>query len=219
MGDFSLLLLTIMLTSFSHTAQDLADYYDCHAAAYKKTNSRLLPRTDPSDETAASRPIAHFPPLSKTPKLTRNPKPIANSWVRVTVESFNTCSTTAVSWCHNRVEGAHQTRVSLYLPEDFAAFQALSIISEKNGWFLRIRLRKISQQNVNNLPLPDVHVIQTPDEFVKTPLPVKASTSDKFTKSGAAREAAEDTAIDLEDVEEMVTCSLRTKHLKLTEIC
>ncbi|KAK7023064.1 hypothetical protein R3P38DRAFT_2374330, partial [Favolaschia claudopus] len=69
--------------------------------------------------------------------------------------------------------------------------------------------------DVDDLPLPDVHVIQTPDEFVKTPSPVKASTSDKFTE--AARQDAEDAdiAFDLDDLEEMINEPNRKRYIEI----
>ncbi|KAK7008325.1 hypothetical protein R3P38DRAFT_2441854, partial [Favolaschia claudopus] len=69
--------------------------------------------------------------------------------------------------------------------------------------------------DVSDLPLPDVHVIETPDEFVKTLSPVKASTTDRFTEEARAAAEDSDIALDLEDLEEMINEKNRKRYIEI----
>ncbi|KAK7000836.1 hypothetical protein R3P38DRAFT_2560277, partial [Favolaschia claudopus] len=65
------------------------------------------------------------------------------------------------------------------------------------------------------LHLPDVHIIETPEVFVKTPSPVYETTTEEWTKT--ARAAAKDSniAIDLEDLEDMIKDTSRERYIEM----
>ncbi|KAK6995929.1 hypothetical protein R3P38DRAFT_2446719, partial [Favolaschia claudopus] len=69
--------------------------------------------------------------------------------------------------------------------------------------------------DVKDLPLPDVHVVETPDVFVKTPSPVTAKTTEAFTEEARLDAEKCDTAFDLEDLEEMIADRSRTRYIEI----
>lgn len=76
--------------------------------------------------------------------------------------------------------------------------------SRSQAWYTPVHKWSVFADPAN-LTLPSVHTIKTPHAFQKTPCPVTAKTTEAFTARQRTVAADADLAMDLEDLDELVS--------------